>query len=262
MKPLLSVEELLVQYPLYSGIFAKHSGYFTAVDHISFEIQAGECLGLVGESGCGKSTCSRALMGLLPISNGRVLFQGQAIDFDNKQTLRDWRRNIQIIFQDPYSSLNPRMNIRDIIAEPLLNYRVCSKDEAHQKVEYLVRRVGLRPEHLQRFPHEFSGGQRQRIGIARALALDPEILICDEPVSALDVSIQAQIINLLKELQHELDLGMLFISHDLSVVHHLAKNIAVMKDGVIVEHNDRDSLFNEPQHAYTKTLLAAAPQLP
>lgn len=262
MSIFLQVSDLLVRYPIYKGILSRQSGWFTAVDEISFSIEAGQCMGLVGESGCGKTTCSRALLGLLPINSGSVSFKGKKVDFADKHALRDWRRNIQIIFQDPYSSLNPRMNVRDIIAEPLINYKTCTKLEAHKRVEYLADRVGLRPEHLQRFPHEFSGGQRQRIGIARALALDPEILICDEPVSALDVSIQAQIINLLRELQSELDLAMLFISHDLAVVHHLADHIAVMKDGKIVEYNERAAIFEDPQNDYTKTLLSAVPQLP
>ncbi len=262
MNTLLTVNNLSVRYPLKSGLFGRNKSWFTAVDDISFEIEAGSCLGLVGESGCGKTTCSRALMGLLPMSTGQVCSDGKQIDFKDKESLRAWRRQIQIIFQDPYSSLNPRMNVRDIIGEPLLNYAICSKSEAHKQVAALMDRVGLRTEQMQRYPHEFSGGQRQRIGIARALALKPKLLICDEPVSALDVSIQAQIINLLRELQSDFNLGMLFISHDLSVVHHLANHIAVMHQGNIVETNSREALFHNPQQAYTQQLLAAVPSLP
>ncbi len=262
MTSLLEVTNMSVRYPIYTGLFGKLTDWFTAVDAVNFSIEAGQCLGLVGESGCGKTTCSRAILGLLPISAGTVSSEGKPIDFDNPQALRDWRRQIQIIFQDPYSSLNPRMNVRDIIAEPLINYRVGTKAEAHKRVAELMDRVGLRQEHMQRYPHEFSGGQRQRIGIARSLALQPKILICDEPVSALDVSIQAQIINLLGELQKDLNLALLFISHDLAVVHHLADHVAVMHQGKLVEAGERETIFTDPQQDYTKKLLAAVPSVP
>jgi len=262
MSALLELKEISVRYPLHSGFFGRRSGWFTAVNQVSFSIDAGQCLGLVGESGCGKTTCSRAILGLRNLSSGSIYSNGRQIDFNNKQSLHQWRSQVQIIFQDPYSSLNPRMNVGDIIAEPLVNYKICSKSEAHKRVSELIQRVGLRSEHMQRYPHEFSGGQRQRIGIARALALKPKILICDEPVSSLDVSIQAQIINLLRELQQEFNLALLFISHDLAVVHHLADQIAVMKDSRIVETGSRTEIFQAAQNEYTQQLLAAVPQLP
>ncbi|NRA38626.1 MAG: ABC transporter ATP-binding protein [Planctomycetes bacterium] len=261
MSAILEAHNLKVSYPIQRGFFGKRCGEFIAVDDVSFILERGSCLGLVGESGCGKTTCSRALLGLLPLQSGSILGDGKKINLADQQSLRAWRRNIQIVFQDPYSSLNPRLTVQFIIAEPLINYRICSREEALKRATVMMEKVGLRPELGQRYPHEFSGGQRQRIGIARALIIEPKILICDEPVSALDVSIQAQIINLLRELQKELDLAMMFISHDLAVVHHIADNIAVMHQGKIVEHGLCSQVFQDPQHDYTQTLLDAVPKI-
>jgi peptide/nickel transport system ATP-binding protein len=230
-----------------------------AVDGISFDIAEGETLGLVGESGCGKSTAGKTILKLIDPTEGEIRINGKRIDGLSRGEMRPYRRQLQVVFQDPYSSLNPRLRIRDIIGEPLINYGVSGGRELEDRVEELALKVGLRADALHRFPHEFSGGQRQRIGIARALALHPSLIICDEPVSALDVSVQAQVINLLSDLQHELGLSYLFVAHDLAVVEHISHRIAVMYLGKIVELADKQALFTRPQHPYTEALLSAVP---
>ncbi len=263
---LLQVSDLKKYFPIYKqGIFQrKVVNQVRAVDGVNFDIRRGEVLGLVGESGCGKTTTGRVILRAETPTDGAIIFQdhdkGQ-LDLAqlDRRELRDVWRNIQLIFQDPYSSLNPRMTLEQIVGEPLRNYSVVSGDALRDRVAELMRLVGLRPEYMSRYPHAFSGGQRQRIGIARALALNPQLIICDEPVSALDVSIQAQILNLLKELQAEFQLAYLFISHDLSVVRHLSHRVAVMYVGKIVEISATEDLFNDTQHPYTEALLSSAP---
>jgi len=254
----LSVDDLHVQFPIPRG-FLRRPGSFTAVDGISLALQPGEVLGLVGESGCGKSTTARAIVQLIRPQRGSVCFDGRELCALHGAELRRHRRGMQMIFQDPFSSLDPRWSCAQIIAEPLRNFGLCSGTAARKRVRELMHAVGLDPALAQRYPHEFSGGQRQRIGIARALAAEPRVLLCDEPVSALDVSVQAQIINLLARLRRELGLAMLFIAHDLAVVRHIADRVAVMHEGRIVEHNRTDALFAEPQHDYTRKLLGAVP---
>ena len=258
--PLLEVRGLEKRFPIHAGLFARVSGHVHAVDGVSFRIGRGETLGLVGESGCGKSTVGRTALKLLEPSAGRILVDGADItDFDRARML-PYRRRMQMIYQDPFASLNPRMSAGDIVAEPLVIHRVGGKAaECRDRVAQLFERVGLRPELVRSYPHEFSGGQRQRIGIARALALSPELIVGDEPVSALDVSIQAQIINLLIDLQDELGLSYLFIAHDLAVVEHISHRVAVMYLGRIVEMTDKTSLFERPLHPYTEALLSAVP---
>jgi peptide/nickel transport system ATP-binding protein len=259
--PLLTVDNLKVHFPIHEGVlFSRQVGSVKAVDGVSFNIQSGETLSLVGESGCGKSTTALAVLRMLDVTDGQINFDGIDITQLRGKSMKPHRPKIQMVYQDPYGSLNPRMKVKDIVGEPLKVHRAAqSKDDYNKRVSYLLDMVGLLPAMADRYPHEFSGGQRQRIGIARALALDPELLICDEAVSALDVSIQAQVINLLMSLQKELGLTYLFISHDLSVVRHVSSRIAVMYLGQIVEIKTRDELFANPQHPYTQTLLDAVP---
>jgi oligopeptide/dipeptide ABC transporter ATP-binding protein len=257
--PVLEVENLQKYFPIKKGFFQKTINHVKAVDGVSFHLNAGETLGLVGESGCGKTTVGRSILRLTEPTAGKVLYKGRDLGQMDRETLRKTRTSLQIIFQDPFSSLNPRMNVGEIIAEPMKNFQILSKTETRRKVEDLMTRVGLRPSQMRRYPHEFSGGQRQRIGIARALAVDPDVIICDEAVSALDVSIQAQIINLLKDLQKELNLAYLFIAHDLSVVEYISHRVAVMYLGRIVELAPDQELYKNPLHPYTKALLSAVP---
>ncbi|MBU2648012.1 dipeptide ABC transporter ATP-binding protein [bacterium] len=256
---LLEVTDLKMHFPLQKGLFSKSAGVVRAVDGVSFTLQKGETLGLVGESGCGKTTVSRSLLRLIEPTSGSVVFDNIDILKLDARRLRQMRANLQIIFQDPFSSLNPRMTIENIIAEPLRNHRKIRGKELRETVAFLMEKVGLLPEQARRYPHEFSGGQRQRIGIARAIALNPKVIICDEPVSALDVSIQAQVINLLVRLQEELGLSYLFIAHDLSVVEHISDRVAVMYLGKIVEMTSDRELYRNPQHPYTQALLSAVP---
>jgi oligopeptide/dipeptide ABC transporter ATP-binding protein len=250
---------LVKHFPVKKGLLQRTVGQVHAVDGISFDIAEGETLGLVGESGCGKSTAGKTILKLIDPTTGEIRVNGERIDQLTRREMRPWRRQLQVVFQDPYSSLNPRLKIRDIIGEPLVNYGVTSGRELAERVEELALKVGLRAEALDRYPHEFSGGQRQRIGIARALALHPSLIICDEPVSALDVSVQAQVINLLADLQREFRLSYLFVAHDLAVVEHISHRIAVMYLGKIVELAEKRALFTRPQHPYTEALLSAVP---
>ncbi len=257
---ILRAENIVKSFPVHGGLFSQEIASVKAVQGISFELKKGETLGLVGESGCGKSTLGRCLIKLLQPSAGKIFFKDQDITHFKGEQLRELRKSMQIIFQDPYASLNPRMTIGSILEEPLIIHNLFSsqKDRA-DRVQELLQLVGLRPEHLSRYPHEFSGGQRQRVGIARALAVNPDLIICDEPVSALDVSIQAQVINLLMELQQKLGLTYVFIAHDLKVVEHVSTRVAVMYLGKIVEMASADELYKNPLHPYTKALLSAIP---
>jgi oligopeptide/dipeptide ABC transporter ATP-binding protein len=260
-EPILSVNGLAKKFPVY-GSFGKLFGakaYVNAVREASFRLYEGETYGLVGESGSGKSTTGRAILGLTPASSGEVLYRGQDLVKLSKQELRKFRNEIQFVFQDPLSSLNPRKRIGDILEEPLIIHKIGDRQQRQEQVFRILEVVGLQPEHYFRYPHEFSGGQRQRIGLARALIVNPKIMICDEPVSALDVSIQSQILNMLRELQTELGLTMLFITHDISVVRYISDRIGIMYLGTIVEEALTDDLFQAPQHPYTKALLSAVP---
>ncbi len=256
---LLEVRDLKKHFPIKSGVLKRQTGTVYAVDGVSFSIEKGETLGLVGESGCGKSTTGRALLRLIDATSGSVDFEGIDVMRASGGDMQKLRRDMQIIFQDPYASLNPRMHVRDIVGESLKIHGIGTKVERKKRVFELLETVGLSAEHADRYPHEFSGGQRQRIGIARALALNPKLIICDEPVSALDVSIRAQVINLLEDLQEEFDLTYLFIAHDLSVVKHISDRVAVMYLGKIVESSDSRILYDRPQHPYTEALLSAVP---
>jgi oligopeptide transport system ATP-binding protein len=255
----LIIDDLHKHYPIRGGVFGGKLGEVRAVDGVSLTVRQGETLGLVGESGCGKSTLGRTLMRLEDPSSGRVLFEGRDLAAASRKELFRLRRDIQMIFQDPYSSLNPRMTVGEIIREPLVVHRVGNKAEQHARVRQLLQTVGLGRDAAERYPHEFSGGQRQRIGIARALTLEPKLVIADEPVSALDVSVQSQVLNLMVQLQKDRNLTYIFISHDLSVVEHVSDTIAIMYLGRIVEIGTVDQIFEDPQHPYTRALLSAIP---
>ncbi|MGL3148933.1 ABC transporter ATP-binding protein [Microbacterium sp. A82] len=258
--PLLSVEHLKVSYPLRSSILLRKTGENVAVSDVNFEIRPGETVGLVGESGSGKSTIARTVIGLVPAAAGVIRFEGNDIAQLSLRQMKDMRRDMQMVFQDPYASLNPRLTVRDLIAEGWrVHAGIVSRDQWTVEAKALMERVGLNPDYSDRYPHQFSGGQRQRIGIARALALRPKIIICDEAVSALDVSVQAQVLNLLEDLQADLGLSYLFISHDLSVIEHICDRVLVLNKGVVVEEGTAKRLFDDPQHPYTRALLAAVP---
>jgi oligopeptide transport system ATP-binding protein len=257
---ILQVNNLVKQFPITKGIFfQKQTGAVHAVDGVSFKVVRGETFGLVGESGCGKTTTGRTIVHLEDPTSGEIIFDGKDLASASKNDLFNARRKMQIIFQDPYASLNPRMTVREIVEEPLVIHKIGTRAERLEKAKALLEKVGLNPSYINRYPHEFSGGQRQRIGIARAIALEPDLIICDEPISALDVSIQAQIVNLLEDLQKELGLTYIFIAHDLSMVRHISKRVAVMYLGKIVELADKEVLFNKPYHPYSIALLSAVP---
>ena len=256
---LLHVDNLTMHFPIYRGVFQRQVGAVRAVDGVSFDVKRGETLGLVGESGCGKSTTGRAILQLYKPTDGKVEYEGVNLVKLKREPMRQMRRKMQMIFQDPYASLNPRMTVGQLVGEPLMVHSVATGEEIEKRVEQLLELVKLNPAFATRYPHEFSGGQRQRIGVARALALNPNFIICDEPISALDVSIQAQVVNLLEELQSQFGLTYLFIAHDLSMVRHISDRVAVMYLGVIVELTDREELYKNPLHPYTQALLSAVP---
>ena len=258
--PLLEVDGLQKHFPLHRGLLSQAAGQVRAVDGVSFAIGFGETLGLVGESGCGKSTVGKVILKLLEPTAGRIKLRGEDITNLSPAGMRPYRRELQVVFQDPFSSLNPRMSAEAIVREPLVNYDLAKGPELRDRVAELFARVGLRPEQMRRYPHEFSGGQRQRLGVARALALNPSLIIGDEPVSALDVSVQAQVINLFMDLQREFNLSYLFIAHDLAVVKHISHRVAVMYLGKLVEMTDTATLFRDPLHPYTEALLSAVPK--
>jgi ABC-type oligopeptide transport system ATPase subunit len=260
--PLLEVSDLKVHFPIHTGLLRRQTGVFKAVDGVSFTVPAGKTVGLVGESGSGKTTIGRTLVKLIRATSGEALWKGSNILPMSEREFRPLRRRIQYIFQDPFGSLNPRMTVGKIIGEALeIHFRELSATECEARVAALLHRVGLKPEMMRRYPHEFSGGQRQRIGIARALAVEPELLICDEPVSALDVSVQAQIVNLLQDLQEELGVALLFIAHDLAVVEHISDSVLVLHHGKIVESGPACEVLENPRDPYTRELLAAVPRL-
>ncbi|MDQ8727924.1 oligopeptide/dipeptide ABC transporter ATP-binding protein [Bradyrhizobium sp. LHD-71] len=257
---ILDVQDLKIHFPIYGGLFQREVAAVKAVDGVSFQLYEGETLGLVGESGCGKSTTGLAVLRMLPVTSGKIVFEGVDItNYDQKQ-MRPIRRRIQMVYQDPFGSLDPRMTVADIVGEPLEIHKLHgNRAERRERVMELLEMVGLRHDMIDRYPHQFSGGQRQRIGIARALAVEPRLLICDEPVSALDVSIQAQVVNLFQELQDKLGISSIFVAHDLAVVRHVSNRIAVMYLGTIVEISSRDELYANPKHPYTKALMASIP---
>ena len=256
---LLKVENLKTHFPVKGGVFRSVKRYVKAVDDVSFEVAEGKTFGLVGESGCGKTTLGRSVLQLIPPTSGKVFFEGEQIVGKSRNELLPIRRNMQIIFQDPYASLNPRMTILEAIQEPMLIHRIGSANERHDRVVELLELVGLRRNILNRYPHEFSGGQRQRIGVARALAVNPRFIVADEPVSALDVSVQSQVLNLISDLQQKLGLAFLFISHDLAVVQHVSHEVGVMYLGKIVERASVEEIYQNPKHPYTQALLSAIP---
>ncbi|ANB55547.1 ABC transporter family protein [Anoxybacillus sp. B7M1] len=257
----LKVNHLKVYYPIRSGFFRRVVDHVKAVDDISFQLNRGETYGLVGESGCGKTTTGRTLIGLIKATAGEILLEGKDLAKLNRRERSYHRKDIQMIFQDPYSSLNPKKRVLDIIAEPIRNFEKLSPQEEKRKVQYLIERVGLHPDSIYKYPHEFSGGQRQRIGIARALTLHPKLIIADEPVSALDVSVQAQVLNFMKDIQTEFQLTYLFISHDLGIIRHMCDRIGIMYRGQFVEEGASQEIFNNPQHIYTKRLISAIPNV-
>lgn len=259
--PLLSVTDLRVYFPIYSSFLRQVTDQVKAVDGVSFSIKAGTTVGLVGESGSGKTTIGRSIIKLAPITGGQIKYRGVDIASMSNKAFFPYRKKVQMVFQDPFNSLNPRMTINQVIAEPLeIHFKGWSKTQRRERVADLLKTVGLEADHMERYPHEFSGGQRQRIGIARALAVEPEFIICDEPVSALDVSVQAQIVNLLQDLQEQLGLTYLFIAHDLAVVEHISDEVLVMTGGKIVEQASADEIYANPKHEYTRKLLDAVPQ--
>ncbi|TBL77318.1 ABC transporter ATP-binding protein [Paenibacillus thalictri] len=256
---LLKINGLKIHYPLRGGLFRRVVDHVKAVDGLSLELQRGETYGLVGESGCGKTTAGRTVIGLIPATSGDILFEGTRISGLPRREFARYRRDIQMIFQDPYSSLNPRKRVLDIVAEPIRNFERLSPQEERRKVQFFVERVGLPAESLLKYPHEFSGGQRQRIGIARALTLNPKLIIADEPVSSLDVSVQAQVLNFMKDIQREFQLTFLLISHDLGIIRHMCDRIGIMYRGRLVEEGTREDVFANPQHIYAKRLISAIP---